>query len=112
MHRPKGIFTSFHYGVEVMSAFIITDLLVEPVEVDEALLDATVESVVAEKNGRYYIDYLKFSHVFVCVADHRFEFTAEEFRTRHKTLHGRFVNKLEIMALQLASNSESNEVSA
>lgn len=87
------------------------DLLVETIEVDEVTLDATVEVIVERENGHYYIDYFKCERLFVCVGDHRFEFTAEEFRTRHKSLYERFKNKCELIALEEAVNS-CGEVSA
>lgn len=95
-----------------MTSIHFTDLLAEPIEVDEVTLDASVDVWVERtSDGRYHIDSMNFEHVFVCVGDHRFEFTAEDFRTKHKYLHERFKNKLEMMALQQAVN-EMLEVGA
>jgi hypothetical protein len=95
-----------------MKTIHFPDLLSEPIVVDDVELDATVEVIVKKEDGHYFIDYLKFPRVYVLVGDHRFELTAEEFTTRHKTLAGRFRNRLELMAFQLASTAEADEVSA
>ena len=82
--------------------FYFEDLLTYPIEVDGVEIDATVMAVVCSERDKYYIDSLDFERVFICIADHRFELTAQDFRERHSSLHDKFIKKISHYACEKA----------
>lgn len=94
-----------------MSALIsLDDVLIDgPVRIDDVYIDATVYATVDRRAGKYSIDHLYFERVYICIGFHRFELTAQDFRTSHKGLHDRFVEKCEQIACELALEGDLSE---
>ena len=87
------------------------DLMDSTIVVDGLELEAKVDVVIRQfKNGDYEIESIDIGDVYLAAGNHNLILLDQSsLRTRNKMLYGRFVNAVELLALQTAKNTPDHK---